>query len=107
MGLFVLWSRVIVDLERGRVHVPYSRLAFGLLAEGLVADDLDLAIDGAQVKTGDTVHFPITEFLHTVGWDQENPSDDWRGVYANPDVVFPLSLRLQIGAQMAPANRAT
>jgi hypothetical protein len=39
------------------------RLAFSLFERGLVASTVEVAIDGAQVRTGRTVHFPIGDFM--------------------------------------------
>jgi hypothetical protein len=35
------------------------RLAFWLADQGLAADSIDIAIDGAQIRTDATVHFDL------------------------------------------------
>ena len=39
------------------------RLAFYLLDYDLAASDVEVAIDGAQVKTGETIQFRIGDFI--------------------------------------------
>jgi hypothetical protein len=58
------------------------RLAFHLLDGRLVIDDVSVAIDGAQVRTAETVHFHIEDFLRLSGC--ESDSDTWRGAYHHP-----------------------
>ena len=43
------------------------RLAFFLIQRGIAAGDVHVAIDGAQIRTSDTVHFAIEEFLRPAG----------------------------------------
>ena len=58
------------------------RLAFYLIKKGLAASDVDVAIDGAQVKTSRTIHFAIAEFLRGNGWRKKKGAEDiWQGVY--------------------------
>lgn len=57
------------------------RLAFGLFERGLVASTVEVAIDGAQIRTGTTVHFPIESFMQDMGWHFLGPVKEWRGVY--------------------------
>lgn len=60
------------------------RLAFFLIQNGLTSDDVEVAIDGAQVKTAEKVHFQIKEFLISEGWQKAKPFDSWQGDYTNP-----------------------
>ena len=58
------------------------RLAFCIIEKGLAASDVDVAIDGAQVKTSGTIHFAIIEFLRDNGWRKnEGAENSWQGVY--------------------------
>lgn len=61
------------------------RLAFFLISNELTSEDVEVAIDGAQVKTAEKVHFPINEFLMSTGWQKNEPFDSWQGNYSNPD----------------------
>ena len=68
------------------------RLAFHLIERGLAASDVQVAIDGAQVKTADTIHFGISEFLRGLEWHKSATDDIWQGTYADaqrkPKVVI-------------------
>lgn len=59
------------------------RLAFFLIKNGFTSNDVEVAIDGAQVKTSDKVHFPISDFLTFEGWHKVKESGVWQGDYAN------------------------
>ena len=57
------------------------RLAFYFLRHDLVKSDVHVAIDGAQVKTANTVHFPIAEFLLQSSCQQCHVGEAWQGRY--------------------------
>jgi hypothetical protein len=57
------------------------RVAFHLLKNDLVTGDVHVAIDGAQVRTGTTVHFPIAEFLVESGCAPHSMRLSWQGAY--------------------------
>lgn len=57
------------------------RLAFWLINKNSAVDRISIAIDGAQIRTGDTVHFDLAGFLNKFGWKPRRPSDGWRGDY--------------------------
>lgn len=65
-------------MSEGEVSI---RLALHLIKQGWTTTDVRVAIDGAQVQTGETVHFPIVEFLHRSGCIATE-ADSWRGRYA-------------------------
>jgi hypothetical protein len=57
-------------------------LALFLIKNGLVSSDVSVALDGAQIKTGDTIHFPIHEFLQKNNCEKvSGSSQGWQGVY--------------------------
>lgn len=58
------------------------RLAISLIEDGKTTEPVSVAIDGAQVRTGRTVHFPIVEFLNSMGWHGSNQNDRWQCTYA-------------------------
>jgi len=66
------------------------RLAMYLIKNNHVIGEVRAAIDGAQVKTGDTIHFPIIEFLNAHGWLGEALYDKWQGTYTHNE--FPNSI---------------
>lgn len=59
------------------------RLAAHLALTGRAAHPISVAIDGAQVKVGETSHFDVRAFLSTLGWSSFEPSHRWQGTYAN------------------------
>jgi hypothetical protein len=58
------------------------RLAFYLVRNDLVTSDVAVAIDGAQVRTQDLVHFPIAEFLKESGCERGEQVEAWQGTYS-------------------------
>ena len=60
------------------------RLAIALIEGNHSIGDVDAAIDGAQVKTMDKIHFPIVEFLESLGWHGED-SKRWQCAYHHPN----------------------
>lgn len=56
------------------------RLALYLL-ENRHAERVQVAIDGAQIKTLNEVHFDIKTFLKAVNLNSVAPAVDWRGTY--------------------------
>lgn len=57
------------------------RLAFWLAEQGVAGDGIEVAIDGAQVRTGKRVHFNPVDFLRAAGWAKECSSEEWQGTY--------------------------
>lgn len=58
------------------------RLAFWLLERGHAGGRVDVALDGAQVRIGDAVHFDLPGFLEEHGWRKLEESDAWQCEYA-------------------------
>ena len=61
------------------------RLAMALIEKDHAVSDVRTAIDGAQIKTGETIHFPIVEFLNSHGWHGAEQSKRWQCIYRHPD----------------------
>ncbi len=57
------------------------RLALFLLRNKLVSTDVSVALDGAQIKTGNTIHFHIYEFLQRNNCEKVGSSQGWQGLY--------------------------
>ena len=73
-----------MDVQKKMPEAEVSlRLAFYLIERGLTASDVRVAIDGAQVKTTNTIHFGIAEFLYGLKWLKPATDDIWQGTYAN------------------------
>jgi hypothetical protein len=47
------------------------RLAIALIEQDYAISTVESAIDGAQVKTNTTTHFPIVKFLKELGWHSD------------------------------------
>jgi hypothetical protein len=60
-------GRTLLSEEKMSEAEVSVRLALFLLRSPLVESDVDVAIDGAQVQTGGTVHFPLADFLVASG----------------------------------------
>jgi hypothetical protein len=73
------------------------RLALGLIDQGLAKGRVDVAVDGAQVRTGQTVHFDPARFLGSAGWQCPCAADGWRGTYARDGVSTPLRVHATPG----------
>src|SRR5690349_19427891 len=61
------------------------RLAFYLLRHGMVTGDVYVAIDGAQVRTSDVIHFALADFLQEHRWQKDAAAVVWQGTYAHAD----------------------
>jgi len=72
---------MLSDVKMSEAEVSL-RLAFYLLNNDLVNSDVDVAIDGAQIKTLDKLHFPITEFLQQNMCIRCEPGIGWSGSYS-------------------------
>lgn len=61
------------------------RLAFHLIEHRLTTANVYVAIDGAQIRTTNTVHFAIAEFLREFQWQKSAMDELWQGTYAHRD----------------------
>lgn len=69
------------------------RLAFWLIQNQMAAGDIDVAIDGAQVKVSDTIHFDLSGFLQRSGWRKSNiDNNKWQDIYQHAD--HPSKIRI-------------
>lgn len=59
------------------------RTALYYIANGETNEDVDIAIDGAQVKTMDDVHFMLGKFMSKIGAiKDDNINNSWQGRYS-------------------------
>lgn len=57
-------------------------VALYYITNGLTNDDVRISLDGAHIKTGDTIHFDIYGFLSTHKCQKVSGAiDSWQGVY--------------------------
>lgn len=61
------------------------RLAMVIIEGDHTDHDVVVAIDGAQIKTGTQVHFPIVEFLNSLGWSSSMQNMPWQCSYRHKD----------------------
>ena len=73
------------------------RLAISLIENGHAVGDVQTAIDGAQVKTGNTIHFPIVEFLNAHGWESPTQLVRWQAKYSNIKYVASIIVHSSSG----------
>lgn len=73
------------------------RLAFCLLNRGIVDSDIEVAIEGAQVRTKKTVHFPIEDFMASHGWSIYGGSQAWQGRYRHPEHQYGIVIHSNPG----------
>jgi hypothetical protein len=57
------------------------RLALALLRNRAVLADVEVAIDGAQIKTGDRIHFNLEVFLRAEECRPDENDSTWRCRY--------------------------
>ncbi len=67
-----------VDTTRMPEAEVSMRLAFWLLDNHVVTGMVEVALDGAQVQVGDTVHFDIDDFMGRSGWHKRDKGDAWQ-----------------------------
>lgn len=57
------------------------RLALWLIQHELVEGTVEVAIDGAQIQTGEVIHFELAQFLASHDWRKESPGNAWQATY--------------------------
>lgn len=61
-------------------------IAMAYIRDGKACNDIAVSIDGAHIKTSDTIHFDITTFMHENGYVKcDGDSSRWQGTYQNPN----------------------
>ena len=73
------------------------RVAFHLLDRDLAASDVEVAIDGAQIRTGDAIHFSIAEFIGQNACTPVAPSPSWQGIYCRAGARFRIRIHSNPG----------
>jgi len=78
-------------------------LALWLVEHGLVSGVVEIAIDGAQVRTGNQEHSNPRDFLARSGWNPNGGIGGWQGEYrsANRDAALRLHSTPGIGDVVA------
>lgn len=80
LGRFTLESTILAHERMPEAEVSL-RLAIHLITSGRAVGGVTVAIDGAQVKTGETIHFSVVDFLRSHGWEAATVGERWQGCY--------------------------
>ena len=80
------------------------RLAIALITGNHVVGDVSAAIDGAQVKTKTMVHFPLIEFMSSLGWYATDETNRWQGTYRHIDFSSAIVIHSSPGEGDLVAN---
>lgn len=72
-----------LDLSKMPEAEVSLRLAINFAEHSDTSGHISVAIDGAQVKVGEQIIFPLTEFMNDCGWVKPAGSD-WKGRYEKP-----------------------
>ena len=60
------------------------RIAMKYIEDGLAHHDVTVSIDGAHIRTKDTVHFNLVDFMNKNGYlKYEKDSHRWQGAYCS------------------------
>jgi hypothetical protein len=72
------------------------RLAIHLLSQRKASGIVSVAIDGAQVRVGETIHFAIQDFMATQGW-LCGGSDRWQATYRHNEIQGQIEIHSRSG----------
>ena len=62
------------------------RIAMKYIHDSETCDDVAVSIDGAHIKTKDTVHFDLVGFMRKNGYAKHDGNDErWQGEYQSSD----------------------
>lgn len=86
----------MIDARMSEAEVSL-RLAVHLASSGRATTSISVAIDGAQVKVGQTEHFNIAAFMRQLGWLAESTTARWQGVYVNPKATVKIYVHSNSG----------
>ena len=57
------------------------RIAMRYIQEGKTSADVTVSIDGAHIKTKDTIHFDLVKFMRENGYLKCDDGARWQGIY--------------------------
>ena len=73
-------------------------IAMKYIQDGKTSSDIAVSIDGAHIKTSDTIHFDITSFMCKNGYIKyDGDSSRWQGTYRNPNYTFGIIVSAKSG----------
>ena len=74
------------------------RIAMEYIRDGKTCSDVTVSIDGAHIRTKDTVHFDITAFMYENGYVKcDGGTGRWQGAYQNPNYVSRIVVSAKSG----------
>lgn len=88
---------MVLDTDKITEAEVSLRLAFFLIERGYAATDVSVALDGAQIQTATTVHFPISAFLAAYGWTKAQAEQRWQGAYSHATLPFSIEVHSRSG----------
>jgi hypothetical protein len=75
------------------------QIAMAYIRDGKTHSDITVSIDGAHVKTNNTIHFDITSFMNNKGYVKcDSDSSRWQGTYHNPNYTHRIVISSKPGA---------
>lgn len=85
------------------------RLALYYIENCMTKETVRVSIDGAHIKTGSTIHFPIESFLEQMGCVKQSQDGKWQGYYAIPgsDVQIAISSTPGVGDVVVNLDNGT
>ena len=72
-------------------------LAMSIASRNAVDGAISVAIDGAQIKTKETVHFNFAEFMQTRGWESGDGGGKWQGKYRSGSSASTIEVHSKAG----------
>lgn len=75
------------------------RLALHLIEKKLAKSDIQVAIDGAQVRTACTENFDISKFLCEKLWSKQGEDSNWRGTYSHKGMTQKIIIHSKSGCK--------
>lgn len=73
-------------------------IAIKCIEEGWTSQDVTVSIDGAHIKTADTVHFDLVQFMHQKGYEKSGGVQNrWQGAYQKQNISQKIIVSSQPG----------
>jgi hypothetical protein len=83
------------------------RVAIYFIYQKLICNSVSVSLDGAQIKTAETIHFDIFGFLNNIGAKKTiGESGKWQGTYRLPDTDCTIQIHSQPGVGDVAAKLA-
>lgn len=96
-----------LDLKPMQEPEVSLRIAMAYIRDCKTCSDIAVSIDGAHIKTKNTIHFDITRFMCENGYVKcDGLHDRWQGEYKNPNYTYGIvvSSKPGVGDLIIPLN---